>query len=100
MTLQSVPITLDTGNYSLSELEEAIAKIVLLYEHPNVSFDAHKNSCDELQHVGHVLLDFANKHAPGGSSDGVAVNTNQRKRCASARVATAFNCSFKDVSYT
>jgi hypothetical protein len=70
MTLQSAPITLDTGNYSLSELEEAIAK--KLYELPNVSFAAHKNACDELHAA--VTLNFANKHAPG-SSDGVAVNT-------------------------
>ena len=58
------------GNYSLSELEEAIAK--KLYELPNVTFAAHKNACDELHAA--VTLNFANKHAPG-SSDGVAVNT-------------------------
>ena len=70
MTLQSAPITLDTGNYSLSELEEAIAK--KLYELPNVTFEHHKLACDELHAA--VTLNFANKHAPG-SSDGVAVNT-------------------------
>jgi hypothetical protein len=68
MTLQNAPITLDTGNYSLSELEEAIAK--KLYE--LVNFAEHRNACDELHTA--VTLNFANKHGPG-SSGGVAVNT-------------------------
>jgi hypothetical protein len=74
MTLVSAPITLDIGNYSLPELEEAIAK--KLYE--LVDFDKHKLACDELHTVGtRVVLDFADKHAPG-SSGGVAVTVPKR----------------------
>jgi hypothetical protein len=70
-TPTQVSIALDAGNYSLSELEVAIAE-KLYAPGSGVTFAAHKSACTQLH--SSVTLHFADKHALG-SLNGVAVNT-------------------------